>query len=109
MGIRPNSGGVIPPAQPDNPETRYSDWLDELDSSGEIIGGVWQDTDAKATSSNNGVTDLAGRVASLEARVTTAENLLRFAVIAVPPANLNNLPSGQVYIDQNTGVISQKP
>lgn len=109
MGIRPNGGGAIPPAQPDNPESRYGDWLSELDSSGEIIGEVWQDTDAKATAGNNGVTDLAGRVASLETRATTAENLLRFAIIAVPPANLADLPSGQVYMDQSTGTISQKP
>lgn len=109
MGIRPNGDGAIPPVTPDNPETRYSGWLTDLEDSGEIVGGVWQETDAKATSGNSGVTDLAGRVASLETRVTTAENLLRFAIIAVPPANLADLPSGQVYMDQSTGTISQKP
>ena len=65
MGIRPNGDGAIPPVTPDNPETRYSAWLTELEDSGEIVGGVWQETDAKATSGNDGVTDLAGRVAAL--------------------------------------------
>lgn len=72
MGIRPNGDGVIPPVTPDNPETRYSDWLTDLEDSGEIVGGVWQETDAKASSGNDGVTDLAGRVAALEAVSSTS-------------------------------------
>lgn len=66
MGIRPNRDGAIPPVTPDNPETRYSDWLTDLEDSGEIVGGVWQETDAKATSANNAASDLAGRVEDLE-------------------------------------------
>lgn len=66
MGIRPNGSGAIPPVTPDNPETRYSDWLADLEDSGEIVGGVWQETDAKASAGNDGVTDLAGRVAAME-------------------------------------------
>lgn len=66
MGIRPNGDGASPPVTPDNPETRYSDWLTDLEDSGEIVGGVWQETDAKASSGNDGVTDLAGRVSTLE-------------------------------------------
>lgn len=72
MGIRPNGDGAIPPVTPDNPETRYSAWLTDLEDSGEIVGGVWQETDAKATSGNDGVTDLAGRVAALEAVSSTS-------------------------------------
>lgn len=62
MGIRPNSDGVIPVAQPDNPETRYSDWLTDFEDSGEIVGGVWQETDAKATSAKDAADDLAGLI-----------------------------------------------
>lgn len=101
MGIRPNSDGVIPPAQPDNPETRYSDWLTDIEDSGEIVGGVWQETDAKATSGNDGVTDLAGRLAAAEA-------LLKHAIIAVPPASLEDLETGQVYMDVPTLTIHTK-
>ena len=72
MGIRPNRDGLIPPTQPDNPETRYSDWLTDLEDSGEIVGGVWKETDAKASSGNDGVTDLAGRVAAMEAVSSTS-------------------------------------
>lgn len=72
MGIRPNRDGLIPPVTPDNPETRYSDWLTDLEDSGEIVGGVWKETDAKATSGNSGVTDLAGRVAALETISSTS-------------------------------------
>lgn len=71
MGIRPNGDGAAPPVQPDNPESRYSSWLTDLEDSGEIVGGVWQETDAKASSGNDGVSDLAGRLAALEA-VSTA-------------------------------------
>lgn len=67
MGIRPNGSSAAQPVAPDNPESRYSDWLTDLEDSGEIVGGVWQETDAKASSGNSGVTDLAGRVAALEA------------------------------------------
>lgn len=101
MGIRPNGSGVIPPTAPDNPETRYSDWLTELGDSGEVVGGVWQETDAKATSGNDGVTDLAGRLAAVEA-------LLKHAIIAVPPASLNDLGAGQVYLDTATLTIHTK-
>ena len=101
MGIRPNGSGAIPPATPDNPETRYSDWLTDLEDSGEIVGGVWQETDAKASSGNDGVTDLAGRLA-------TAEALLKNAIIAVPPASLAALPAGQVYLDVPTLTIHTK-
>lgn len=66
MGIRPNGDGAIPPVTPDNPETRYSDWLTDLEDSGEIVGGVWKETDAKATSANQSASDLAGRVENLE-------------------------------------------
>lgn len=72
MGIRPNRDGIIPPVTPDNPETRYSDWLTDLEDSGEIVGGVWQETDAKSTSGNNGVSDLAGRVAAMESTTTAS-------------------------------------
>lgn len=72
MGIRPNRDGLIPPVTPDNPETRYSDWLTDLEDSGEIVGGVWKETDAKASSGNDGVTDLAGRVAAMEAVSSTS-------------------------------------
>lgn len=72
MGIRPNRDGIIPPVTPDNPETRYSDWLTDLEDSGEIVGGVWKETDAKATSANSGTSDLAGRVAALEAVSSTS-------------------------------------
>lgn len=61
MGIRPNRDGLIPPVTPDNPETRYSDWLTDLEDSGEIVGGVWQETDAKASAANQAVSDLANR------------------------------------------------
>ena len=109
MGIRPNRGGLIPRPVQDTTESRYEDWLmgveDNLAPGADVIGEV----DAKATSGNSGVTDLANRVAALETRVATAENLLRFAVIAVPPASLDDLPGGQVYLDQDTGTISQKP
>lgn len=101
MGIRPNRDGLIPPVTPDNPETRYSDWLTDLEDSGEIVGGVWQETDAKATSGNGGVSDLAGRLAA-------AEGLLKHAIIAVPPANLADLKTGQVYMDVGTGTIHTK-
>lgn len=72
MGIRPNGDGAAPPIAPDNPETRYSSWLTDLEDSGDIVGGVWRETDAKATSGNSGVTDLAGRVAALEAVSSTS-------------------------------------
>lgn len=101
MGIRPNGSGAAPPVTPDNPETRYSDWLTDLEDSGEIVGGVWKETDAKASSGNDGVTDLAGRLA-------TAEALLKHAIIAVPPANLNDLGAGQVYMDVPTLTIHTK-
>lgn len=101
MGIRPNRDGLIPPVTPDNPETRYSDWLTDLEDSGEIVGGVWQETDAKASSANGSVSDLAGRLA-------TAESLLKNAIIAVPPASLAALPAGQVYLDVPTLTIHTK-
>lgn len=61
MGIRPNGSGAIPPVTPDNPETRYGDWINDLEDSGEIVGGVWKETDAKASAANQAVSDLAGR------------------------------------------------
>lgn len=84
MGIRPNGDGAAPPVTPDNPETRYSDWLTDLEDSGEIVGGVWQETDAKATSANSGTSDLAGRVAALENRRLPFPSMMFTAVQGAP-------------------------
>lgn len=126
MGIRPRKSGSYLPPVPDNSTSRWGSWVDDLDSAGGTAGEGFEEIDAKASSGNAGVSELATRVAGLErrveeletrvsdleplvGRVNKTEALLKHAVIAVPPANLNELASGQVYLDQETGTVHRKP
>lgn len=101
MGIRPRKGGSYLPPVPDNSTSRWGDWVDDLDSAGGAAGEGFEEIDAKASSGNAGVADLAGKLAAAEA-------LLKHAIIAVPPANLSDLGAGQVYMDVPTLTIHTK-
>lgn len=108
MGINPTRG-ILPTITPQTPQERYGDVFDMAKEDGEVLSGELGGIKVTADSANSGTGELAEDLTALETRVATAENLLRFAVIAVPPAALEDLPSGQVYLDQSTGTISQKP
>ena len=76
MGIRPYSRGQVPVrAAPDSAETRFKPWVDDLGDAGAKTGEVWADTDAKASSSNQGFTRLAADLTAAENRITALENL----------------------------------
>ncbi|WP_313548332.1 hypothetical protein [Corynebacterium sp.] len=108
MGINPTRG-LLPNLAPETPQERYGDIFDMSKEDGEVLSEELGGIKVTADSANSGTGELAQDLTDLETRVATAENLLRHAVIAVPPASLDDLPSGQVYLDQATGTISQKP
>lgn len=62
------------------------------------------DVTATADSANTAAGELAAKIAGLEQRIESLKN----AIIAVPPANLADLETGQVYMDVPTLTIHTK-
>ena len=73
MAITPLAGSQPVPIQPDNPQTRYGQFLGEVEHTGDIAGQPIGDTAAEAGSANESASALASAVAALTRRVEALE------------------------------------
>lgn len=68
MGIRPLGNGPKPTYGQDDTNSRYGDWVSDLENAGETSGEVLAEIDAKSSSSNQSTQDLATAIRDLESQ-----------------------------------------
>lgn len=108
MGIYAKGAQSPANVEADTPQNRYGGQFTNDSVAGEALGETLGEVNAMASSANTTAGELIADIEALEGRVATLEGQLSAAILAVPPANIADMPSGQVYLDVATLTIHTK-